>query len=719
MKTHLFLFVTLGIIFSLSAQHNHDHDYVKQTTFTDLSETQIIKPVSDQKPSSDTWYKINTVNTISEGYQDFTNQSNKNVKASGCCTKTATFSHKPIDRNDSYIWNNAIMFSTGVNPGVGDCDIPAGAIITSCIITVRNPVVTDPVGALTHGQVNVMFTGTLIGAANNFSVIGAGVNIDANSVCGIPVNGFGIDVALLGTAACVNTHSHRMEITVDVALCWVEANVFYQSTVGQQNTYLGDCMVNLDCGSSTPNVFADNGTLSSGGMYSNGINYIYRTFCPNVDGKCIRATVEYMNIENGPFDFLYIQDGSAQNSTILWRGSNTLASPNTLQGSWSNPFVASTSNGCLTFRFRSDGTIVAGGFYITLDCVDCGAAQEQTNADCQHSIPTCGDLSFSGASYGPGYESTCSGCFTSENFSTWYYFEFTQDGTLGLTITPNIGTDDYDFALFEATDCASLGSPVRCSFASNPGNTGMGNGAMDASEDTYGDAWVATYDVYAGDAFFLLVNNWTATAGGYDLNFTLTNGAVFEDCDSLPPLPVEYVSFEGSCVDGNTTLQWVTASETNNDYYSVMKSYNGFMFKTIGWVISQGNSNQLQTYRYKDQEAETGKVYYQLKQTDFNGETTYSKMIAVECGETHEFNMVVADNTTEAGYIEVMFDAIPEIQYTISISDAHGRTIFQMSFDSRTDYIKQKIFTDGFDSGIYVLNVQSQANNHSQKIMIR
>jgi hypothetical protein len=107
----------------------------------------------------------------------------------------------------------------------------------------------------------------------------------------------------------------------------------------------------------------------------------------------------------------------------------------------------------------------------------------------------------------------------------------------------------------------------------NTGNTGMGNGAMDASEDVSGDAWVATYDVYAGDAFFLLVNNWTETAGGYDLNFTLTNGALFEDCDSLPPLPVEYVSFDGSCVEGNTTFNGHSL-ETNNDSYSVMKSYN-------------------------------------------------------------------------------------------------------------------------------------------------
>jgi len=727
MKTRLFIILVLGFVYSSYAQqhdYDNDHNNVQQTKVTDLSATQTLKTNSDRVVSSDTWQKINPANTVSSGYQDVLNIPDKNMRANGCCTKTATFSHKPIDRNSSFTWSNAITFSTGSNTGTGSCEIPAGAIIKTCVITVRNPSIADPVDPLTHGQVSVYIAGSSVGATNRFDVIGGGIPINANNVSGMPVNGFGIDVVLAGTNLCGNNHSHLMSITVDVTVCWVEANVYYQSSSGQQNTFLGNCMVNLGCGDTLPNVFADNGTLSSGGFYSNDINFIYRTFCPDTIGKCIRATVEYMDIEPPVggvdyYDVLYVSNGPAQNSTDFWIGNGTLTSVNTLSGTWDNPFVANNSSGCLTLRFRSDPIVNAGGFYITLDCVDCTAAEEQTNADCVNSIPTCGNMSFSGASYGPGYESTCSGCITSENFSTWYYFEFTESGTLGLTLEPNDTDDDYDFALFKASNCSSLGAPVRCSYAEETGSTGMGNGAIDTSEDVYGNGWVSTLSVNAGDAFFLLVNNWTATAGGYDLNFTLTNGAVFEDCDSLPPLPVEYVSFEGNCSEGNTTLLWSTASETNNDYFTIMKSYNGFMFKTVGWVMGIGNSNQLQSYKYTDQESESGKVYYQLKQTDFDGEITYSKMIAVECGQTHEFNMIVADNTMEAKYLEVMFDAVPDIQYNISMTDAQGKTVFYTLLDSNSDYIKHKISTDGFTSGIYILNVQSQANTHSQKIMIQ
>jgi hypothetical protein len=492
---------------------------------------------------------------------------------------------------------------------------------------------------------------------------------------------------------------------------------------GQQNAFVGACMVNLDCGASHD--YYDNG--GPAGHYSNNIGTlwlgkhgIYRTFCPDIPGQCIRAQVMNMNIEESGvscIDELIIINGATQNNTPLWHGCGSHLSPVTLAGAWSGgTFTANNSSGCLGFRFYSDAFGTRDGWHIVLSCVPCAAAQQISNNDCGTAMPICDVTSFTGVSPGPGLDGICSGCVISENYSSWYYFEITSGGTLGLTITPNNAVDDYDFSLYNgANDCSAIGAPVRCTYAENSGPTGMGNGAFDFTEDVTGDAWVSTLPVNAGDAFYLLVNNWSPGGSGFEISFQWSGGAG-ADCSIVP---VDLLSFDGQCSDNKTTLQWVTASEKNNDYFTVLKSGNGFTFKTIGWVLGAGNSNQLNMYSFTDEEPNDKPMYYQLKQTDFDGETSYSKIISVDCGHIQEFNMTVADNTQDGGYVEALFDAVPHMQYSITLVDALGQIVYQTVVESESDFVKHRINTTSFQSGIYVLNVQSQANNHSQKIMIK
>ncbi|MCX7953588.1 MAG: GEVED domain-containing protein [Bacteroidales bacterium] len=235
---------------------------------------------------------------------------------------------------------------------------------------------------------------------------------------------------------------------------------YLHPTQGLQGTYLGSCMVNTCTGT-----YTDDGGAS--GNYSNNVNSIYRTFCPNSRNKCLRATINSMDIEGTTtvcYDYLIIRNGPTQGSPILWAGCYTLASPTTIAGSFTNPFVSTNSSGCLTFQFYSNSSINRPGWNITFDCVDC-AQNSQMNNDCITSTPICGTTSFSGSSIGPGITSTCGGCELSENFSNWYYFQITNDGKLYVDIKPNNLFDDYDFALFKSNNCSNLGDPIRCTYA--------------------------------------------------------------------------------------------------------------------------------------------------------------------------------------------------------------------------------------------------------------
>src|SRR4051812_12170084 len=96
------------------------------------------------------------------------------------------------------------------------------------------------------------------------------------------------------------------------------------------------------------------------------------------------------------------------------------------------------------------------------------------NNNCATATQVCNNTAFSGNSAGPGVQelpnnNTIDGCLTIEHQSSWYYFQPVTSGTVGLVIQTAV---DYDFAIWTG-GCANLGSPVRCSYASTAGNTGL------------------------------------------------------------------------------------------------------------------------------------------------------------------------------------------------------------------------------------------------------
>ena len=88
---------------------------------------------------------------------------------------------------------------------------------------------------------------------------------------------------------------------------------------------------------------------------------------------------------------------------------------------------------------------------------------------------------------------------------------------------------------------------------------------------------------------------------------------------TLNPLPVSLASYNVA-KEGNTVkMSWTTATEINNDYFTVERSSNGQEFTALERVKGHGNSNALLSYEYTDIHPLPGTSYYRLKQTDFNG----------------------------------------------------------------------------------------------------
>lgn len=95
------------------------------------------------------------------------------------------------------------------------------------------------------------------------------------------------------------------------------------------------------------------------------------------------------------------------------------------------------------------------------------------------------------------------------------------------------------------------------------------------------------------------------------------------------PLPIELLSFTAQAQGTLVDLEWSTASEKNNDYFTVERSADAVAFEPVLRVAGAGNSQQLLQYRDADRDPMTGLSYYRLRQTDYDGTSQVSDAVPV------------------------------------------------------------------------------------------
>ncbi|MBP5371905.1 MAG: hypothetical protein J6Y55_08315 [Bacteroidales bacterium] len=93
-------------------------------------------------------------------------------------------------------------------------------------------------------------------------------------------------------------------------------------------------------------------------------------------------------------------------------------------------------------------------------------------------------------------------------------------------------------------------------------------------------------------------------------------------------LPIELTSFTATATDYGFEFNWVTASENENDYFTLEYSIDGVDFNEIDYVHGAGTTSETSEYEYRwDEAPEFDVIYFRLKQTDYNGEYSYSNVI--------------------------------------------------------------------------------------------
>ncbi len=112
-------------------------------------------------------------------------------------------------------------------------------------------------------------------------------------------------------------------------------------------------------------------------------------------------------------------------------------------------------------------------------------------------------------------------------------------------------------------------------------------------------------------------------------NVVLVGFQLTSSTGPIVSLPVDLLSFNSKIDKNGVTLLWNTATEINNDYFTIEKSLDKNSWFSIGEIDGAGNSNSIIDYNFIDKDRTESVVYYRLKQTDFDGKYTYSNIEVV------------------------------------------------------------------------------------------
>jgi len=198
---------------------------------------------------------------------------------------------------------------------------------------------------------------------------------------------------------------------------------------------------------------------------------------------------------------------------------------------------------------------------------------------------------------------------------------------------------------------------------------------------------------------------WNTQADGLGLDrpisstFTITSNTILY-AKWQTALPVLLINYKMECEGKKVKIFWTTATEINNDYFTIEKSIDAINFFKAGIIDGAGNSNKQNNYEFFDFINSNQQYYYRLKQTDFNGNFEIFEVLSANCFTDNKINVfptLFHDNIN----VKIL-----ELNVKLKIFDLDNKLIV-----SRTLEIENEIIDLSFlDNGIYYMQFLDNDN---------
>jgi hypothetical protein len=170
-------------------------------------------------------------------------------------------------------------------------------------------------------------------------------------------------------------------------------------------------------------------------------------------------------------------------------------------------------------------------------------------------------------------------------------------------------------------------------------------------------------------------------------------------------LPVELLSFSGTCASEQVDLTWQTASEHNSLSFELEKSRDGEVWSVINTQAAAGNSTQLLTYTYSDKSALEGNNYYRLSQYDIDGASKVYDVINVNCSGSSKGYFSTYPNPTTGAFQVVLNNKELVGTSVLNIMDTKGSSILHRAVDVKAGINLFSVQDLQLAPGIYYISI--------------
>src|SRR6185437_1405502 len=196
-------------------------------------------------------------------------------------------------------------------------------------------------------------------------------------------------------------------------------------------------------------------------------------------------------------------------------------------------------------------------------------------------------------------------------------------------------------------------------------------------------------------------NPYTQTRSG------ITSFSPFAVGDNISPLTVQLISFNAKLENKEVALTWATASEINNDYFTIERSADGIHFESIMTKQGAGNSEVVNNYTAFDEQPLPGTSYYRLKQTDYNGASETFNMVSVNnTVSMQDFNIASAYPTLFADHFTVNYKVPASGNVRVVVTNMAGSIVQDMTVPANSGDNNLNVSnTMGWANGIYIVQV--------------
>ena len=184
-------------------------------------------------------------------------------------------------------------------------------------------------------------------------------------------------------------------------------------------------------------------------------------------------------------------------------------------------------------------------------------------------------------------------------------------------------------------------------------------------------------------------------------------------------LPVSLLNFRATARGTAVDLSWQTASELNNHYFTIEKSRDSQIFDPLTTIQGAGNSNEIKSYQTRDHNPYRT-TYYRLKQTDFDGTTSWS--LPIQIYMKTDLKMEIFPNPVSSGEaLRISLPGLlPEESFLIELSDMQGKILYTQTPEGvLSESYAWLEYPEKLAPGLYFITAKTEGKVLRQRFMLK